>query len=228
MTYQWNRLAKQFHATENLSAKQEAITQFMRFVAAAMESRAGGPGMDPVRRGLLLSKLASLVGMSVNEVQATLKRLVQMPDRVPRQLQQDTTPQTTPASPGPWNGWQRITPNTDSSNIARLDVWQLKGLDAAEAWLLGALLAQPPLYDSLREELSLTLFSTFQNLANVLIEYFDNHPDLAACTLAELSSTIDDPELLRQAIELEKKTADWLDPSQFSPAQVTHAQTKHR
>jgi hypothetical protein len=99
-----------------------------------------------------------------------------------------------------------------------INVWQLKGLAAAEAWLLGAILAQPVLYDSLREELSLTLFQTFQPLASLLIEYFDNQPELSACTLAELTNAIEDPALLRQAIELEKKTSDWLDP-QFSPNQ---------
>ncbi len=70
MTYQWQRLAKQFHGTQSLGAKQEATTQFMRFVAAAMESQAGSGAIDPVRRGLLISKLAGLVSMSTADVSA--------------------------------------------------------------------------------------------------------------------------------------------------------------
>ncbi|MCL2648754.1 MAG: DNA primase, partial [Phycisphaerales bacterium] len=56
LTYQWNRLQKQFHATESLSARQEAITQFMRFVAVGLESGGGG-GKNEARapRGRLFS-----------------------------------------------------------------------------------------------------------------------------------------------------------------------------
>jgi DNA primase len=218
MTYQWNRLAKQFHATESVGAKQEATTEFMRFVAAAMESPTGGNTMDPIRRGLLLSKLANLIGMSTADVTATLHRLAQQTGGT-RMAASLPPPQTglTPMGESQ-NNWPAIPTNDSPVPPTHINVSQLKGLAAAEAWLLGAILAQPPLYDSLRDDLSLTLFHTFQPLASILIEYYDNHPDLAACSLAELTSAIDDPFLLRQVIELDKKTSDWLEP-QFSPNQ---------
>ncbi len=102
----------------------------------------------------------------------------------------------------------------------RPSIPHLKGLDAAEGWLLGALLAQPPLYEKLRDEMSLTMFITFRALAERLLELFENHPDLAACSLAELISDLDNPLLVGEAIELERKTSDWLDPANLSPSQL--------
>ncbi len=231
MTYQWNRLAKQFHATQSLTAKQEAITQFMRFVGTAMESGGGGGGqnMDPIRRGLLFSKLANLTGMSIDDVTATLKRLGNQGG--PR-AQTPPAPQAqgfhavgeTSSAGDNWPSMQEAA--TVAPPKPRPIMSQLKGLDAAEGWLLGALLAQPPLYEKLRDDLSLTLFITFHDLASHLIEYFDNHPDLSACTLAQIISDFDEHdaggrgELVRDAIELEQKTSDWLDPANFSPNQI--------
>ncbi|MGN6369985.1 MAG: DNA primase [Phycisphaerae bacterium] len=230
MTYQWNRLAKQFHATQSLTAKQEAITQFMRFVGTAMESSGGGAqSMDPIRRGLLFSKLASLTGMHIDEVAATLKRLGHQgtgPRPQPPSAPQAQGLQSL-GSPPPDN-WPSMHEESPVQTVrARPVISQLKGLDAAEGWLLGALLAQPTLYDKLRDDLSLTLFITFRDLASHLIEYFDNHPDLTTCTLAQIISDFDEhvdassaPELVREAIELEQKTSDWLDPANLSPNQI--------
>ena len=225
MTYQWNRLAKQFHATQSLTAKQEAITQFMRFVGTAMESGggAGGQNMDPIRRGLLFSKLANLTGMSLDDVTATLKRLGHQggPPRAQATKHSQAHGSESvgvPTAGDNWPSMQEAAPPKARPNIS-----QLKGLDAAEGWLLGALLTQPPLYDKLRDDLSLTLFITFHDLASHLIEYFDNHPDLSTCTLAQIISDFDEHgagELVRDAIELEQKTSDWLDPANFSPNQV--------
>ncbi|HUO10115.1 MAG TPA: DNA primase [Phycisphaerae bacterium] len=223
MTYQWNRLGKQFHGTQSLTAKQEAITQFMRFVGTAMESSGGSQNMDPIRRGLLLSKLAGLVGMSIEEVTATLKRLGHQ-GAGPRAAEPAHAQglQSPPVgSGGGGENWPSMQePAAKNAPAARPAIGQLKGLDAAEGWLLGALLAQPPLYEKLRDELSLTLFVTFQDLAAHLLEYFESHTDLTACSFAQLISDLENPELVREAIELEQKTSDWLDPSNLSPNQI--------
>ena len=111
----------------------------------------------------------------------------------------------------------------------RLEIRTLKGPDAAEGWLLGALLVEPPLFGKVRGEIGLTLFRTLAKLAGGLLEYFDNHAELADCTLTEIINSLRESggdgeagviageELVRQAIELEAKTADWLEPANFSP-----------
>jgi hypothetical protein len=95
----------------------------------------------------------------------------------------------------------------------------LAGLDLAEGWVLGGLLAQPALYEKVREDISLSLFILLRPLAEVLVEYLENHGDLAACNLAEIASTLGDGELVRQAIQLERKASEWLDPN-LSPSHV--------
>jgi hypothetical protein len=72
------------------------------------------------------------------------------------------------------------------------------------------------MYLKVRDEISLNLFVTFQRLASVVIEYLESHDDPSVCKLADLTTHLEDSELVRQAIELERKASDWLDP-QFSP-----------
>jgi DNA primase len=217
LTYKWQQLQKQFHGTDSLTARQEAVTTYLRYVAAALQGdHAHSPAIDPVRRGLLLAKISSLVNMPLPELQQTLKRLAQTnrpaPPSAPAHLQPppDNTVESADeiAAPVP----------------TRLDIRTLKGLAAAEGWVLGALLAQPLLYDKLRHDLSLSLFQALTSLAANLIEYLENHPELSDITLADLINHLQelpDPtegaELSRQAIELERKTTDWLEPANLSP-----------
>jgi DNA primase len=222
LTYKWQQLQKQFHGTDSVSARQEAVTQFLRYLAPSF---AGGAIADPIRRGLLLAKVAGQVNMKAAEVEAALKKFAQQ------------TPGYRPTSgpdgggpPGPSPGANRPfspagepfpphRPGEEEPAVPqRVDIRTLKRLDAAEGWLLGALLVQPPLYDTARESLTLNLFTCFRPLATVLLEYLDNHPDLASVQLAELTTMLEEPELVRQAIELEARTADWLEPASLSPA----------
>ncbi len=217
LTYQWHRLQKQFHATDSLAARQESITAFLRFTAASLHSPAAAQ-MDPIRKGLLLAKIAHLVNMPQNELPALLEKLARQsaagvpPAYRPQPMQPSDNPQ--PSPPG--------------AAAPLIDTRKAKSENAplAEAWLLGALLAKPPLYSALREELTLSLFFTHHALANALLEYLDNHPDLAGeggggASLADFLSVIDElpiaSDLIRQAIDLEARAADWLEPANLSP-----------
>ena len=238
LTYKWESLKGQFHANDSITARQEAITTFLRYVAAAMENTAAHTGsasaMDPVRRGLLMAKIAGLVSLPMAELQTTLKKLAQQsPANAYRpgpnssgSAGAPTASSNAGAFPNPGDVIETDGDPHAVAVAARVDIRTLKGLDAAEGWLLGALLTQPALYEKVRNDLSLSLFQTFHALANVLIEYFDNHSDLAACSLAELTTTLEESgnaapsaasELVRQAIELEQKTSEWLEPSNLSP-----------
>lgn len=219
LTYKWQQLQKQFHGTDSLTARQEAVTTYLRYVASALQGdHAHSPAIDPVRRGLLLAKISSLVNMPLPELQQTLKRLAQTnrpaPPPAPAHLQPPMENTVEPAG------------EIAAAEIVqtRLDIRTLKGLAAAEGWVLGALLAQPLLYDKFRHDLSLSIFQTLTSLAANLIEYLENHPELSEITLAdiinhlqELPDAAEGAELSRQAIELERKIADWVEPANFSP-----------
>jgi len=181
--------------------------------------------MDPVRRGLLFSHLAKLVGISVEEVGATLRKLAASAGgggpklATERQEGNDEIRNLKFESNSNFE-IQNGELETRNSKLEKVDVRQLKGLAAAEGWVIGALLVVPGIYLKVRDEVSLNLFMTFRRLAEVVIEYMESHEDPSECTLVGLTTQIEsgggDQELVRQAIELEKKTSDWLDP-QFSP-----------
>jgi DNA primase len=234
LTYKWQQLQRQFHGTDSVTARQEAVTTYLRFVAAALEGDGGEgrPAVDPVRRGLLMAKIGSLVNMPADVLQATLKKLAGQGRSAYRPVQSPPTPGPPNAPPGP----QSAEGHEAGGEVAleeavptRLELQTLKGQDAAEGWLLGALLVEPPLFGKVRGEIGLSLFRTLAKLAAGLLEYFDNHAELADCTLPEILNTLREAggegeagesagaELVRQAIELEARTADWLEPANLSP-----------
>ena len=77
LAYKWKQLQGQFHGTNSVTARQEAVTTYLRFVGAALEGD-GGPGavphVDPVRRGLLLTRVAGLVNMPAGGMEEVLKK----------------------------------------------------------------------------------------------------------------------------------------------------------
>jgi len=87
LAYKWQQLQTQFHGTSSVTARQEAVTTYLRFVAAALEGdpeHGVVPNIDPVRRGLLLAKVAGLVNMPAGQLQETLTKLArtQAPRRI--------------------------------------------------------------------------------------------------------------------------------------------------
>ncbi len=234
LSYKWQQLQKQFHGTNSLSARQEAVTTFLRYVATAMEGEhAHSPNIDPVRRGLLLAKISSLVNLPIPELQQTLKKLAQSnrppsPPGASHPNQAQGT-QSLGADAANQESYESTEHNGDVEEAPkiRLNLHTLKGFDAAEGWLLGALLVQPPLFEKMRHDLSLSLFQTFRELATDLLEFLDNHHDLTEVTLADIINHLQESlegdqgaEVTRQAIELERKTSDWQEPGQLSPNHV--------
>jgi hypothetical protein len=110
--------------------------------------------------------------------------------------------------------------------VARVEVRALRGLALAEADLLGAILVEPVLFEKVRQDVMLGMFETFAGLAGALMEYFENQSELAECKLPEILSVLEETaeagrtELVRQAVELEARTADWVESANLSPAHV--------
>jgi DNA primase len=217
LSYKWQLLQSQFHATDSVSARQEALMGFLRFLGPMFES---GVIADPIRRGLLLSKVADLTHMKAGEVEEMLRKLA-------RQGATAYRPSPSPQVQQSWaaevDATQAASPESPQGS-RRVNIKTLKRLDAAEGWLLGGLLVQPPLYEGVKHDLMLGLFECFRDLATLLLEYLENHSDLAECTLADFTATLEEAageaggELTRQAIELEQRTADWKEPGNLSPA----------
>ncbi len=89
---------------------------------------------------------------------------------------------------------------------------RMGGKEVGQRWLLGCLLNQPSLYAKFREDIRLEIFPDCQLVAAALIEFWEGHGDLDACTLGELTSTIGDPDLVRQAITMESAIDQMMNP----------------
>jgi hypothetical protein len=141
--------------------------------------------MDPIRRGLLLGKIADLLGMTNDQVTDLLQKKGTANGRMaqgPAQLEEST------AVPEP------------------IQLPKLIGRTAIEARVLGSLLSAPEAFQQVREEMTLELFSPegLQPLAAKVIEYLENCTDLAECSLADFLSVLGDSPLMMHAIEVQQ------------------------
>ena len=72
MEFKWQRLQDGLAGSDNIADKKEAIEEYFRVVAAAMNSQA----IDPISKSLMKTKLQQITGLSADEVQRQLKKLM--------------------------------------------------------------------------------------------------------------------------------------------------------
>ncbi|MGC8624490.1 MAG: DNA primase [Phycisphaerae bacterium] len=177
LEYAWEKMYTAFQATDSLAAKQRASEAFMRLVAPALLNSS----VDPIRRGLLQKNIADLVGIRPEEVHARIRRLVIGTNAVSGD------------SGTARNEQARATP------AVRPDI----GVQRAGQWVIGALLSDFALYPMFCERISIDLFPN-GGMATVvarLLEYLEELADPAAGNLAEFLAVLDDPELMRLAVD---------------------------
>jgi DNA primase len=181
MTYKWTQLQQQCAASGSMSGRQAAIKQFMEYLGQTMAERP----MDPIRRGLVLNQLGGLLSLPTHEV----TRLLQQYGRA-----------ATGGTPGP-----EADAAPTAGRSARQPQPKVTAADLAEGWVLGALLAQPELYDTVRDEMTAERFRVHQALAGHVIEYLDNAAELSLCSLAEFCSDLVQGPLVGEAIMLQEE-----------------------
>ncbi|MDD4888494.1 MAG: DNA primase [Phycisphaerae bacterium] len=128
LEFKWQTVSRQFAAADGTADRRAAVEAMITTLAGM----AGYANLDPIRRGLMLDRLATLSGASGEELNRLLSRQVQR--RRP-----------TPAAPeGPS---QAQTPDRES-----------RAIDIALAQILGVLLAEPSYYHSIRQSIGPTDF----------------------------------------------------------------------
>lgn len=174
LEYAWEKMYTAFQASDSLAGKQRASEALMRLVAPAILNAS----VDPIRRGLLQKNIADLVGISSDEVHSRIRRLA--------------------VSAGRQSGGSGAA-NPDAAPAMEIDM----GLQRAAHWIIGALLCDFSLYQEFRERITVDLFSDSEmaNLLARLMEYLEELPDLAAGNLAEFVAVLDDPAMMRLAIQ---------------------------
>jgi DNA primase len=176
LEYAWEKMYSTFQASDSLAGKQRASEALMRLVAPAILNAS----TDPIRRGLLQKNIADLVGISADEVHARIRRLAVGTASVAVDAGA-TGPSASPSVP------------------VVVDM----GIQRAGQWVVGAVLSDFTLYALFRDRISLDLFPepTMAALLARLLEYLEELPDSAAGNLAEFLALLDDPALVRLAME---------------------------
>ncbi len=200
ISFQWDRVKRQFAQSDSLAVRQKSAADFIRYMAAAM----GGRDVDTVRRGVIVTRLASLVGLSVHEVSDLLRQKGDNSGGVLKAAQADT--RAGYRSEGAYR--DRFVPSKYPSKYPprqgiRVSGPKPTGAATAEMWVLGALLTDCRLYDHVRDELTLEHFSHYPTLAEKLMEYLDGSADIAECDLRDFIATVDMPELTTLACKLQ-------------------------
>ncbi len=218
LEYKWRQFVAEFQATGSLARKQEASTAMLRLVAAAV----GGGAMDPIRRGLLEKQLADLIGLSVAEVHQMIRRLGRPSESAnfKSQISNTRSPCRVALS------GDRVAPGGVAASAGgRPPVRRLSGAGMgrrrAEQWILGALLCDFSLYREFHQDMALALFEPgpLAELAAHLWAYLEGASDLEHATLADFLGQIEDPVLLKAAMEAqaEAQTGGYTVPADIQP-----------
>lgn len=202
LAFQWDAVKRKFAANESISVRQKVAADYVRYVAAAM----GGRDIDPVRRGMIVMRLSTLVGMNPQEVSDLLRQKGDNSGGTLKAAVQDSR-----AGHRSENAYRdRFVPSKYPSKFPprkgiRIDGPRPSGAATAETWVLGALLSDCRLYQYVREELLLEYFSHYPTLAEKLMEYLDGSAELSECDLKDFISTVDMPELTGIACRIQSQ-----------------------
>jgi hypothetical protein len=120
LAYKWRQLVRRFDASDDLTARQKAVEEYLQLLASA---RGSGP-VDPLRWGQALARVSRLTEIPADE----LNRRFKSPKNPPRRPQ---------AGPPAGNGGDvQVAP-------APAPPRPLDGSGRAERWILGILLVEP-------------------------------------------------------------------------------------
>ncbi len=185
LTFKWKLLSKQFTDSDDLTARQRAVDQYLSELASA---RASGP-VDSIRWGMALQRVSRLTDMPVDELNRMFPAR-QAPKAAPRQsaVARDDydgpsdAESSEPALPPPPSG-------------------PLTGRDRAERWILGILLAEPGKWHKVQLDVTTTDFADprCRKLAEL---YWQHHRDEGEPVFAEFLGELSGPGLTNLAVEL--------------------------
>lgn len=162
MKFKWDTMVQQFDGSDSVTDKNRAVREYLEVVAKALRS----DNLDAIEAGILVNKLAGIIGMEVSKLQSHLKRLA-----------------GGPAATRVYN----VTDQRVVSVGAGLD---LEG--KAQSEILEALIAEPSLYSGYRDKLDAEDFTVpyLAEIARALFGMLDDHGEInLSALLANIEST---------------------------------------
>ena len=138
LSYKWKQLVRRFGASDDLTARQKAVEEYLETLAAA---RGSGP-VDPLRWGQALARVSRLTEIPVEELNRRFGAAKNPPRRPPgagRLPPDGPGGRPAPAGGPRGGGGGRVAKELPEPAPSRLP----DGTSRAERWILGILLLEP-------------------------------------------------------------------------------------
>lgn len=171
MEFKWDRLQDGLQGSDNMTDRRSVVDEFLRSVAAGMQ----GGKIDAVARGLMISKLSGVIGLSSSEISRELSRIHGRVGRTASYAEKD----------------QRV-----------ISVDLGKGFNAkAQQELLEILLNEPRLYEKVRQRVTVEAFNVpiLREIAGVVLGTLS---DGGGLTLATVLGRIESVEASSAVVKL--------------------------
>jgi DNA primase len=135
LAYRWRQLHQRFAASGgDLTGQQKVVKEYLDLLAAA---RGTGP-VDPIRWGMVLTRVSRLTGISVDELNGQFKA-PKLQSRRPM---------------GPAEAGRTPTAVADEAGEEFAVIGPVTGRDRGERWILGILLLEPKRWHKVQQSLS--------------------------------------------------------------------------
>jgi DNA primase len=159
--FKWNRLADSFAGDNTLVASKAAVSEFLQTVATAVWAG----NLAAIDRGLIVNRLAKIIGLTTEEINAELRRRIARTARA-------------------------AAYNRDNQKPQNVDFGQ--GLFAtAQREILEVMLNEPGLFELVKQKITADIFDVpiFKQIAPILFELLSTEPDAPlAALLAKVES----------------------------------------
>lgn len=195
LTFKWKLLSKEFADSDDLTARQKAVDQYLSELASA---RSSGP-VDPMRWGMALQRVSRLTDMPVDHLNRMFpaKQVLK-----PRQSFNQASPAASRLSAQPQaagNDYAEV--ESSESPLPPTPSGPLTGRDRAERWILGILLAGPEKWHKVQHDVAVTDFGDprRRKLAEL---YWQHQRDEGEPVFAEFLGQLAGPGLTDLAVEL--------------------------
>jgi len=199
LSFKWKLLSEKFGETDDLTAKQKAVEQYLEELAVA---RGTGP-VDTVRWGMALQRVSRMTDIPTDVLNQRFGRA--RPGSV------RSKPMRQPEMPAEPVGEPAYQPPRGP----------MTARDRAERWIMGVLLIEPSRWDKVQRDIGLVDFSEFgrQKLAE---KFWQHQRDEGEPVFNEFLGDLGDEGLMQLAVELVEEAESLVDRDVFLTESIAH------
>ena len=168
MEYKWRRLVESFEGSDTITQRKAAAEEFIKTAATAF---AAGQ-MDTITKGLIISRLANILGLGNKEIEAELKK------RAGRLS----------------SGASFAVPNQKVVSIEPPTGF----FESAQREMIEVLLNEPKLFELVRQKIKVEMFDSpkFRPIASVLFEMLENEENFSLAGFLRCFESVEDGQII--------------------------------